>query len=132
MRFVLPGNPQGHIRKVLSAENTCLALYAAADALGYGFVHRVPPYVYTNRLDATQLTQWDNLRPCHPGETTDIIIRQAPAPQSVFRGVIQAKGLPASDILQVWVDVASHPSRGREQAALIRRHVLDRIIKGSR
>jgi hypothetical protein len=39
--------------------------------------------------------------------------------------------MPASDVLQVCVDVAGHPSRGREQAALIRKRVLRRIIQAS-
>jgi hypothetical protein len=36
-----------------------------------------------------------------------------------------------SDVLQVWVDVASHPSRGREQADIIHKRVLRRMINGS-
>jgi hypothetical protein len=39
--------------------------------------------------------------------------------------------MAASDVLQVWVDVAVHPSRGREQADLIRRRVLHRVIDGN-
>jgi hypothetical protein len=45
--------------------------------------------------------------------------------------MVRAGGLAASDILQVWIDVATHPSRGREQADLIRKRVLHRIIEGS-
>jgi hypothetical protein len=33
-------------------------------------------------------------------------------------------GVPVSDVLQVWMDVAQHPSRGREQADLIWRKIL--------
>jgi hypothetical protein len=36
----------------------------------------------------------------------------------------------ACDLLQVGVDVASHPSRGREQADVIRKRVLNRVIEG--
>jgi hypothetical protein len=32
--------------------------------------------------------------------------------------------VPSSDILQVWLDVSQHPSRGKEQADLIWRRVL--------
>jgi hypothetical protein len=35
-------------------------------------------------------------------------------------------------VLQVWVDVAAHPSRGREQADVMRKRVLRRVIEGSR
>jgi hypothetical protein len=34
------------------------------------------------------------------------------------------------DVLQVWVDVAAHPSRGREHAELIHQRVLHRLIEG--
>jgi hypothetical protein len=32
----------------------------------------------------------------------------------VFRGAVTKNGVPVSDILQVWLDVSQHPSRGRE------------------
>jgi hypothetical protein len=38
--------------------------------------------------------------------------------------------MAASDVIQVWVDVSSHPSRGREQADLIRKRILARVIEG--
>ena len=41
--------------------------------------------------------------------------------------MVHSGGMAASDVLQVWVDVAAHPSRGREQADLIRKRVLRRI-----
>ncbi|MGI8897731.1 MAG: hypothetical protein ACR2IB_04995 [Pyrinomonadaceae bacterium] len=40
--------------------------------------------------------------------------------------------MAASDVLQIRADVASHPSRGREQADLIRKRVLARVIEGKR
>jgi hypothetical protein len=123
MRFVLPGDVQGQLRKMLGSGRACLALFAAADALGLGFVRGVPPYVYVQRARPPNLVAWKNLRPCAPGE--------APAPQSVFRGVVHREGMPASDVLQVWVDVVAHTSRGREQADLIRKRVIRRIIEAS-
>jgi hypothetical protein len=36
--------------------------------------------------------------------------------------------MAACDVLQVWLDVGSHPSRGREQADLIRKRVLQRVL----
>jgi hypothetical protein len=130
MRFVLPGDRQIQLRKMLGAGRACLALFAAADALRLGFVSGVPPYVYVHRLQAVNLAAWKNLRACGPGEPPELIIRQAPAPQSVFRGMVRPESMAACDVLQVWVDVASHPSRGREQADLIRKRVLRRIIEG--
>ena len=130
MRFLLPGDRQSQLRRMLGSGRACLALFAAADALQMGFVSGVPPYVYVQRIQSANLVAWKNLRACAPGESPDLIIRQAPAPQSVFRGLVRPEGMAACDVLQVWVDVAAHPSRGREQAELIRKRVLHRIIAG--
>jgi hypothetical protein len=132
MRFLLPGDPQAQLRRMLASGRACLALFAAADALRLGFVSGVPPYVYVQRIQPANLAAWKNLRACSPGEPPDLIIRQAPAPQSVFRGLVQPEGMAACDMLQVWLDVASHPSRGQEQADMIRRRVLQRVIEGGR
>lgn len=132
MRFVLPGDVQAQVRRMLSGGRACLALFAAADALQLGFVQGVPPYVYVHRLQQGQLAAWRSLRPCLPGEPPDVIVREAPAPQSVFRGMVRPAGFAASDVLQVWVDVGAHPARGREQADLIRKRVLGRVIEGGR
>jgi hypothetical protein len=128
MRFRLPGDPQAQLQNVLGSGRACLALFGAADALQLGFVRGVPPYVYVERVQPSNLAAWKNLRPCEPGEPPDVVLRQAPAPQSIFRGMVRADGVPASDVLQVWVDVASHPARGREQADLIRQRALDPLI----
>lgn len=130
MRFLVPGDPRTQLRRMLASGKACLALFAAADSLRLGFVSGVPPYVYVQRLQPANLAAWKNLRGCSPGESPDLIIRQAPAPQSVFRGLVRPDGMAACDVLQVWIDVASHPSRGREQADLIDKRVLRRLIEG--
>lgn len=132
MRFLLPGHPQALLRGVLASRRACLALFAAADALRLGFVSGVPPYVYVDRLRPADLASWENLRACSPGEPPDLIVRQAPAAQSVFRGMVRPDGMAACDVLQVWLDVASHPSRGREQADVVLHRVLHRLIQGGR
>ena len=132
MRFVLPGDRQAQLRRMFGSGRACLALFAAADALRLGFVHGVPPYVYVQRIQPANLAAWKNLRACGSGEPPDVIVRQAPAPQSVFRGIVRPGGMPACDVLQVWVDVAAHPSRGGEQADLIQKRVLHRVIEGDR
>ena len=129
MRFVLPGNREFQIGRMLESGRACLALFAAADALQLGFVHGVPPYVYVQRMQPANLAAWKNLRACEPGEPPDVIVRQAPAPQSVFRGLVRPLGRATCDVVQIWVDVASHPSRGREQAELIQKRALSRILK---
>lgn len=130
MRFRLPGNPAMQLRKVAGSGRACLALFAAADALKVGFVQGVPPHVYVERIKPSNLAAWKNLRPCEPGEPPDVLLREASAPESVFRGMVNIDGLAASDVIQVWLDVASHPARGAEQADLIRRRVLEPIISG--
>lgn len=132
MRFLLRGDPRKEIHRVLLKGRACLALFAAADALGLGFVHGVPPHVYVERLRPRSLPKWNNIVPAGPGEPADLILREAPAAQSVFRGMVRVEGNPVSDILQVWLDVSAHPSRGREQADLIRRRLLDKIIRKDR
>lgn len=128
MRFLLKGEPRAQIHRMLNSGRACLALFAAAEALKLGFVEGVPPYVYVESIQPSNLSAWKNLRQCEPGEPPDLILRQAPAPQSIFRGVVRPNGMASSDVLQIWVDVSSHPSRGREQADLIRKRVLNKII----
>jgi hypothetical protein len=132
MRYLLKGDPRVQLRKVLNSGRSCLALFAAAEALKLGFVEGVPPYIYVERIRPADLASFKNLRQCEPGEAPDLILRQAPAPESVFRGMVSANGTAACDVLQVWLDVSSHPSRGREQADLIRNKVLGKIIEGKR
>jgi hypothetical protein len=40
--------------------------------------------------------------------------------------------MASCDVLQVWLDVAAHPSRGREQADMIRKRVLRHVIDDGR
>jgi hypothetical protein len=53
-------------------------------------------------------------------------------PESVFCGAVQRDGVPVSDIFQVWLDVSSHPARGKAQAAEIRKKVLFMLFKKER
>ena len=131
MRFLLRGDPKKELHRVLLSDGVCLALFAAAEALNLGFVHGVPPHIYVNRLHPASLPKWKNVVPAEPGEVPDFILRQAPAPQSVFRAAVKVDGKLVSDVLQVWLDVSANPSRGEEQAELIRHKVLDKIIRGA-
>jgi hypothetical protein len=101
----------------------CLGLFAAAEALGVGFVHGVEPYLYLERMSQDALESL-GLSANGAEQHADVYIRIPGNRESVFRGAILRDGVPASDILQVWLDVAQHPSRGREQADLIWRRVL--------
>ena len=101
----------------------CLGLFAAAEALGLGFVHGVEPYLYLERLSQDVLESL-GLSANGAEQHADIFIRIPGNRESVFRGAVLKDGVPSSDILQVWLDVAQHPSRGREQADLIWRRIL--------
>jgi hypothetical protein len=131
MRFLLRGSDsRPALKRMLDSGRACLGLFAAADALGFGFVHGVPPYVYVRRISPVGLAAWKNLVPVAPGESPDVIVRQAPSPEAVFRGIVRPHGLASCDILQAWLDVSHHPSRGEEQANLIRKRLLDRLMHG--
>jgi hypothetical protein len=101
----------------------CLGLFAAADALGLGFVHGVPPHLYLERLDK-DIIRHLGLAVSESEDRPDVLLRIPGKRESVFRPAVRRDGLPVSDVLQVWLDVSTHPARGREQAAAIRRQAL--------
>ena len=130
MRFLLPGSRDIELRRVLKRGHSCLALFAAAEALGFGFVHGVPPYVYVKRLGSPGSVGSKNLVPAEPWEAPEVVLREPPAPQSVFRGSVKMNEMRVCDILQVWLDVSHHPSRGKEQNDLISRRIIEPLIHG--
>lgn len=101
----------------------CLALFAAAETMGLGFVLGIQSYLYIERMEPGVLGSL-GLSTNGAEEHPDVYIRIPGNRESVFRGAVLKDGVPASDILQVWLDVAQHPSRGREQAELIWRRIL--------
>jgi hypothetical protein len=101
----------------------CLGLFSAAEALGVGFVHGVQPYLYMERPELGVLETL-GLSAKGAEQHSDVYIRIPRNRESVFRGVVLNDGVPACDIIQVWLDVAQHPSRGKEQAELIWRRIL--------
>jgi len=130
MSFLIRGSAQVQLRQIVSSHEACLGLFAAAEALQLGHVKGVPPYVYVPRLPRLDRDVWKELVPASPGEPRDLILKQPRAPQSVFRGAVHLDGMAVSDVLQVWLDVSAHPSRGEEQAELIHRKILGDIIEG--
>jgi hypothetical protein len=101
----------------------CLGLFAAAEALGVGFVHGVQPYLYIEGMEPDALESL-GLSGHGAEQHADVYIRIPRNRESVFRAAIVKDGVPVSDVLQVWLDAAQHPSRGREQADLIWRKIL--------
>ncbi|GAA4017729.1 hypothetical protein [Actimicrobium antarcticum] len=126
MRFLIRGPLQKQISSLLANNRgeSCLALFGAADALGMGYVNGVPPYVYVPKLPRPDDKKWRALAATSPLEIPDLIVRRALSPQSVFRGAVRQNDVIVSDVIQVWLDVANHPSRGEEQANLIYEKVL--------
>jgi hypothetical protein len=129
MRFLIRGSAPAQLREVVSSRQACLGLFAAAEALKFGHVKGVPPYVYVSRLPLSERDRWKELAPASQGEPPDLILREAPAPKSVFRGAVQVEDVAVSDVLQIWLDVSAHPSRGEEQAELIHRKVLRQVVE---
>lgn len=117
---------------MLRGGGACLALFAAANALHMGFVRGVVPYAYVPRLNPPNVRGWNGVVTAESDEPPDFIVREAPAPQSVFRATVNAGGVPVSDVLQIWLDVASYPACGQQQADFIRRRFLESVIAGHR
>jgi hypothetical protein len=100
----------------------CLGLFSAADALGLGFVRGASAHVYLESLTLDALSRL-GLATGRSGPP-DVTVRMPANPEAVFRPRVLADNVPVSDVLQVWLDVSSHPARGKEQAREIQRRVL--------
>lgn len=138
MRFLLPGRDRAaQLREALrryganeEQPRVCLAMFAAADALGLGYVHGVPPHLYLERIRPNSLYAL-GLAPVAKGEQVDVFVRLPRARKSVFRGAIDRNGVLISDALQVWLDVAEHPARGAEQAEQVWKAALSGVVSAT-
>jgi len=113
--------------RALPGLRICLGLFAAADALGLGFVRGVKPYLYIESLDGGVLRQL-GLSLQDADNRPDIYLRIPDNSEAVFRAAVHRDGLAIADVLQVWLDVSNHPSRGKEQADHIRHRALKRLF----
>lgn len=141
-RWVVKGN-EGQLMAALKSypsqtggargiEARCAAgLFAAADALGFGFVHGVPPYIYMERLDPGAIRRL-GLSIEDRDQRADAYIRIPANKEAVFRAAVIRGGLPVTDILQVWLDASTHPARGQAQANEIRKRVLGPLLGKAR
>jgi Restriction endonuclease len=139
LRWIIPGKSERQLPAALhayevqtnekrgAAPRACLGLFAAAESLGFGFVHGVPPYFYLESLDREVLKRM-GLSPEGAEIRPDVYVRVPAFRESIFRAAVLRDGVPVADILQVWLDVASHPARGEAQAEEIRRRVLAPIF----
>jgi hypothetical protein len=126
-RALVPGQAPMALERWMSNGGACWALFAAAQQHWFGFVEGVPPYAYVQDVHAEARLRSAGFVPTEPGAACDVVVRRPQAPQSVFRGMLYPGGRPATDILQVWLDVSAHRTRGREQAALIWRRVFEPV-----
>lgn len=110
-----------------NSPRVCLGLFAAAEALGLGFVHGVPPVLYVERIEPELIQQLGISR--ERAEHADVYLRVPAHKESIFRSAVEQKGMLVSDALQVWLDVSNHPSRGKEQADRIREQILDPLLR---
>jgi hypothetical protein len=149
MRFVIKGDKPYQIREALRSYHAkanvvvgarrraphspvpraCLALFAAADLLGIGFVHGAPLHLYLEKIDVRALNDLGLSAQRSSESPADVYIRIPAAHESVFRAAVERDGLLVSDVVQVWLDVSSHPARGSKQAEEIRRRFLASVFR---
>ena len=132
VRWLLRSNSPAQLSNTVKAfgDRSCLGLFAAAHAHGFRHVTGVPIHLYVDTFSNAGLERMAVV-PVGPGEVPDLILRVPMAKQSVFRGMVPVgRGFRACDILQVWLDVASYPGRGQEQADLIFRKVIEPMLVG--
>jgi hypothetical protein len=109
----------------------CLGLFAAAGALGLGFVRGVLPRLYLERLTPNALSGLGLILD-GSGQAADIHLCIPANREAIFRASLIREGVPVSDVLQVWLDASVHPARGREQAQEIQRRVLKPLMERPR
>lgn len=112
--------------------DACLGLFAAADGLRFGHVSGVPRYICVRHMPRFNLATpgsnpWNALQP-FPKEAPHVLLRVARFPESTFRGAVRRDGVMVADVIQVWLDVLNHPTRGQEQAEHIFRKVLRPLL----
>jgi hypothetical protein len=131
-RWTLPGNERRQLARTLEAlgGRACLGLFAAARALELGHVAGAPVHIYVDALRPERLPN-AGLSPSPAGHPANVMLRVPAAQESVFRGAVTVDDLLVSDVLQVWLDTGPHPTRGKEQADLIGRHVIKPMIKAA-
>ena len=75
------------------------------------------------RLDPDVLRRF-GLKADNSPSPPDVYVRVPSNREAVFRAATTVDGVPVADVLQTWLDVSTHPARGRAQADVIRRRGL--------
>ena len=136
LRLVMHKEVRSQLDHLFPPNRACLGLFAAAEELGVGFVSGVAPYVLVDRPSvlpdgAEAADGARNMMRAGQSDVVDLVVRIPKAPRSVFRGVVKPRNVASADIIQVWLDVSEHASRGPEQAELIWRKYLAPLAGGS-
>ena len=133
-RFLANIQIEDRVRELLNKVegDACLGLFAAADGLRVGHVSGVPRYISVRRIPRFNRASpgsnpWNALWP-FPKEAPHVLLRVAKFPESTVRGAVRRDGVMVADVIQVWLDVLNHPTRGQEQAEHIFRKVLRPLV----
>lgn len=100
-----------------------LGLHAACAALELGHVSGAVPVAWTPSLDAARLEQL-GLVAVQGEQRADVVLRVPRYRESLFRGVVQPRAAPVTDVIQCWLDTSHYRVRGEEQADFLWRKVL--------
>jgi hypothetical protein len=130
VRWLLPGDGRVQIERAMKSlgNEVCLGLFAAADALRLGIVRGVATHIYVKNQPMAAISKMHLIKAPQPS-AAQVIVKIPSAPESVLRGAVSIGGIRSSDVLQVWLDVHDQPSRGREQAEVIRKKVIEPMMK---
>ncbi len=135
-RMLVPVDVRSQLERLFPRGRACLGLFAAADELSIGHVSGAAPHVLVDsatvlpgRADAADGAR--NLVIAERGDPVDLVVRIPKAVRSVFRASVRPQGVVSADIVQVWLDVAHHPSRGAEQAERIWERYLEPLVRAS-
>lgn len=131
MVYLAPGPRMRRLLEAADKMEGCVGLFEAAELLKVGHVSGVPPYLYLRRL--VRPMGWPGLVPARDGEAAQVILKQPNFPVSLFRVAVPiAGGAMVTDVLQIWLDVSAHPSRGQEQADHLQQTVLRGVLGDAR
>ena len=75
----------------------CLALFAAAEALGLAFVHGLQPYLYIERIEPRILESL-GFSASSVGADPNVYMRVPRNDESVFRALVLIAGVPVGDV----------------------------------
>lgn len=128
LSFLMPPGSPRQLHALANQLDACVGLFSAAELLGVGHVSGAIPHLYVRRLSPPGGAAWPGLVPSAPGERPHVILKQSRAPESLFRAAVRVGDVRVSDVVQVWLDVSAHPSRGAEQAEVLRRGVLSGVM----